>query len=118
MSKYASLAAPRQTHGSLLDLHAEIKSDSAFKELCLSYGLLWDEARIRQTQVNSFFARIRTKVTENKYGDAPMIFFGEPRGRDDELPVFTAPRKTNPPERVPNIYAPRPVEFSTASEER
>jgi len=43
MSKYACLAAPRKTHGKLLDLHAEIKNDSAFKELCLSHGLLWED---------------------------------------------------------------------------
>jgi len=43
MSKYACLAAPRKTHGELLNLHAEIKSDPAFKELCLSHGLLWED---------------------------------------------------------------------------
>ena len=43
MSKYANLAAPRDTHGPLLDLHAEIKGDTAFKEHCLSHGLLWED---------------------------------------------------------------------------
>ena len=43
MSKYTNLAAPRETHGVLLDLHAEIKSDSAFRELCISHGLLWED---------------------------------------------------------------------------
>jgi hypothetical protein len=43
MSKYANLKAPRETHGVLLDLHAEIKNDSVFKQLCLSHGLLWED---------------------------------------------------------------------------
>jgi len=43
VSKYTNLAAPRETHGVLLDLHAEIKSDSAFRELCISHGLLWED---------------------------------------------------------------------------
>lgn len=43
MSKYANLAAPRDTHGVLLNLHAEIKSDSVFRELCISHGLHWED---------------------------------------------------------------------------
>jgi len=40
------MAAPRKTHGALLDLRAEIEIDSTFKELCLSYG------RLREDVVN------------------------------------------------------------------
>jgi len=43
VSKYANMAASHVTHGILLDLHAEIKNDTKFEELFLSYGLLWED---------------------------------------------------------------------------
>ena len=43
MSRYANLAAPRASLAAVLDIHAEIKGDTAFKELCFSHGLLWED---------------------------------------------------------------------------